>query len=65
MPGRDVGFAGPDLSTVASRRSVDYLRSSIGDPDEDVNGDGAVNVLDLVDVLLCFGDGSLCLFRFV
>jgi len=30
------GFAGPNLSTIASRRSSAYLRASLLDPDEDV-----------------------------
>ncbi len=35
--GREGGFAGPNLSTIASRRSIDYLRASIVNPDEDVS----------------------------
>jgi putative heme-binding domain-containing protein len=35
--GREGGFAGPDLSTIASRRSVGHLRASILKPDEDVS----------------------------
>ena len=35
--GREGGFAGPDLSTIASRRSTDYLQASIVNPDEDVS----------------------------
>jgi putative heme-binding domain-containing protein len=35
--GREGGFAGPDLSTIASRRSVSNLRASILMPDEDVS----------------------------
>jgi putative heme-binding domain-containing protein len=34
--GRDGGFAGPDLSTVGSRRPLAYLRASLVDPDRDV-----------------------------
>jgi putative heme-binding domain-containing protein len=34
--GREGGFAGPDLTSVGSRRSLDYLRTSLIDPDGDV-----------------------------
>jgi len=34
--GREGGFAGPDLSTVASRRSAGHLRAAVLQPDEDV-----------------------------
>jgi len=35
---------------------VDLLIGPVGSPcPEDVNGDGTVNVLDLIDLLLCFG----------
>ncbi len=34
--GRDGGFAGPDLSAVGSRRSLDYLRTSLLEPGRDV-----------------------------
>jgi putative heme-binding domain-containing protein len=34
--GREGGFAGPDLSAVGSRRSIDYLRTSLLDPSRDV-----------------------------
>jgi putative heme-binding domain-containing protein len=34
--GRDGGFAGPDLSSVGSRRPLAYLRASLVDPDRDV-----------------------------
>ena len=35
--GREGGFTGTDLSTIASRRSIGHLRASILDPDEDVS----------------------------
>ena len=34
--GRDGGFSGPDLSSVGSRRSIDYLRASLLDPSRDI-----------------------------
>jgi putative heme-binding domain-containing protein len=34
--GREGGFAGPDLSAVGSRRSLDYLMTSLVDPNRDV-----------------------------
>jgi len=34
--GREGGFAGPDLSAIGSRRSLEHLRTSILDPSDDV-----------------------------
>lgn len=37
--GREGGFAGPDLSTVGSRRSPEHLRASIVAPEEEISPD--------------------------
>ncbi|MGH9392223.1 MAG: c-type cytochrome [Vicinamibacteria bacterium] len=37
--GREGGFAGPDLSTVGSRRSPEHLKASLLAPEEEINRD--------------------------
>ncbi len=43
------------MSDVGVNQHLTITAPSLGD----VNGDGSVNVLDLIDVLLCFGQSAV------